>query len=199
MGTAEGLFGYMAEVVGSPYNIIPPAMFIGFSGGIQHWGTICGALVAPVALISSVVADKKIRGQMLDELMAWYIQHPFPEYQPHGLNLHKVAVGSTLCHISVSKWINSADPPVTAKSKEKKLRCAGVSGDTAKKAVEILNAWADTGTFTAMHKPHPSVDTCMGCHKDCEEPFTQGKENCLSCHGSSLIDIEKCKKHSDCI
>ncbi len=189
----------MAEAVGSPYNVIPPAMFIGFSGGIQHWGTICGALVAPVALISSVVADKKIRGQMLDELMAWYIHHPFPEYQPHGLNLHKVAVGSTLCHISVSKWINSADPPVTAKSKEKKSRCAGVSGDTARKAVEILNAWADTGTFTAVHKPHPSVDNCMGCHKDCEAPFTQGKENCLSCHGSSLIDIEKCKTHSDCI
>jgi hypothetical protein len=100
----------MAEVVGAPYNAIPPAMFIGFSGGIQHRGTICGALVAPVALISSVVADKKIRGQMLDELMAWYIHHPFPEYQPHGLNLHKVAVGSTLCHISVSKWIKFGQP-----------------------------------------------------------------------------------------
>lgn len=174
-------------------------MFIGFSGGIQHWGTVCGAIVVPVALISGVVADKKIRGQMLDELMAWYTQHPFPEYQPHGLNLHRVAVGSTLCHVSVSKWINAATPPVTAESKEKKARCAGVSGDTAKKAVEMLNAWAATGTFAAVHKPDPTVNTCMGCHQDSETPFTQGKENCLSCHGSKLIDIEKCKTHEGCI
>lgn len=174
-------------------------MFLGFGGGIQHWGTVCGALVVPVALISGVVADKKIRGQMLDELMAWYTLHPFPEYQPHGLNLHRIAVGSTLCHVSVSKWINAADPPVTAGSKEKKVRCAGVAGDTAKKAVEILNAWAKTGTYAAEHQHDFTVDNCMGCHTDCEPPFTQGKENCLSCHGSKLIDIEKCTSHEGCL
>lgn len=174
-------------------------MFVGFGGGIQQWGTVCGALVVPVALISGVVPDKKIRGQMINELMAWYIQHPFPEYQPHGLNLHKTAVGSTLCHISVSKWINTADPPVTAGSKEKKLRCAGVVGDTAKKAVEILNEWAKTGTYTAEHKHDSTVDNCMGCHKDCEPPFTHGNESCLSCHGSKLIDIENCASHEGCL
>lgn len=170
-------------------------MFLGFSGGIQHWGTVCGALVAPVALISGVVEDKKMKGAMIDELMAWYIHHPFPEYQPAGLNLPKVAVGSTLCHISVSKWVNAVNPPVTADSKEKKARCAGVSGDTVKKAIEMLNAYADAGSFTATHKPDPVVATCMGCHKDASPPFTQTKENCMSCHGSKLIDIEKCKSH----
>lgn len=153
----------------------------------------------PVTLISGVVADKKIRGQMIDELMAWYTQHPFPEYQPHGLKLHKLAVGSTLCHVSATKWINAANPPVTAKSKEKKARCSGVAADTVKKAVEMLNAWAETGTFAVLHEPDVTVENCMGCHADCEPPFTQGKENCLSCHGSKLIDIEKCESHKECI
>jgi len=172
-------------------------MFLGFSGGIAGWGTICGALAAPVCLISGVVADKKLREEMINELMAWYIHHPFPEYQPAGLNLPKVAVGSTLCHISVSKWVNAMDPPVTADSKEKKARCAGVSGDTAKKAVEILNAYADTGAFSATHKPDPIVASCMGCHKESAPPFTQGKENCMSCHGSGLINIDDCESHRD--
>jgi hypothetical protein len=184
----------MAQEVGSPYNQMPTYMFIGFSGGIAGWGTICGALAPAVALISGVVGEKKEAEKLINELMAWYIHHPFPEYQPAGLNLPKVAVGSTLCHVSVSKWVNAMDPPVTAGSKEKKARCAGVSGDTAKKTIEILNAWKD-GTFAAVHKPDPIVASCMGCHKESTPPFTQGKENCMSCHGSGLITIDDCESH----
>jgi hypothetical protein len=173
---------------------MPTAMFLGFSGGIEHWGTICGALVAPIALIGGVVSDKKIRSEMINELMAWYIQFPFPEYQPAGLNLVKVPVGSTLCHISVSTWCNAEGVSVSASSKEKKERCAGLTSDVVKKTVQMLNSFAETGTFAAVHKPDPIVATCMGCHTDAA-PFTQTKENCMSCHGSKLIDIEKCGTH----
>jgi hypothetical protein len=169
-------------------------MFVGFGGGINSWGTICGSLVAPVALISGVVADKDIRGQMLEELMAWYIQFPFPEYQPSQLNLPRCAVGSTLCHISVSTWCNSEGACVAASSKEKKERCAGLSADVAKKTVQMLNSYMDTGTFAAVHKPDPVVATCMSCHSD-NPPFTQTKENCMNCHGSNLINIEECAPH----
>jgi hypothetical protein len=158
-------------------------MFIGFGGGINHWGTICGSLIAPVALIDTVVGDGKIRSEMIDELLAWYIQFPFPEYQPAGLNLPRIVVGSTFCHISVSTWANAEGVGVSANSKEKKQRCAGLSADVAKKTVQMLNAYTETGTFKAVHKPNPVAAACMECHTD-NAPYTQGKENCLSCHGN---------------
>jgi ribosomal protein L40E len=167
-------------------------MFVSFSGGVEHWGTICGALVPSVALIGATVADKKIRSAMVNELMAWYTQFPFPEYQPAGLNLPKVAVGSSFCHISVTTWCNVAK--VSASSKIKKQRCGGLSGDVAKKTVQMLNAWKDTGTFAAAHKQNPIVATCMDCHAE-NEPYTQGKENCMQCHGDKLINIKKSEFH----
>jgi hypothetical protein len=184
----------MAQEIGSPYNQIPTHMFIPYHGGIAGWGTICGALVPAISLIGGVIGDRTESDKLINELMAWYIHHPFPEYQPHGLSLPKVAVGSTLCHVSVSKWVNAMEPAVTAGSKEKKERCAGLSGDTARKAIELLNDWTD-GKFAAVHKPDPIVGKCMGCHKENLPPFTQGKENCMSCHGSGLIDIEECEQH----
>lgn len=128
---------------------------------------------------------------MVNELMAWYIQFPFPEYQPAGLNLARIAVGSTLCHISVSTWCNAKGVGVSAGSKEKKQRCAGLSADVTRKTVQMLNAYADTGTFKPEHKPNENVATCMGCHTD-NGPFTQGKENCLSCHGNPVIVPDDC-------
>lgn len=182
----------MAEEIGSPYNQIPSAMFLGFSGGVGHWGTICGSLLAPVALISTVVEDKKQRGEMIDELMAWYTEFPFPEYQPAGLDLPQVKVGSTLCHISVTKWCNEAG--CSATSSNKKERCGGLTADTVKKTVEIMNEWAAAGKFTAKHKPHSQVEECMSCHKE-NQPFTQAKEQCMNCHGGSLINVEECDPH----
>lgn len=176
-------------------------MFGCFSGGINHWGTICGSLVAPVTLIGAVVGDAKLRGQMVDELMAWYIQFPFPEYQPAGLKLPRVVVGSTLCHISVSTWANAKGVGVSASSKEKKQRCAGLSADVVKKTIHMLNTFSETGTFKSVHKPDASVATCMECHTD-NAPYTQGKENCLSCHGNPVIVPDDCdhrdlvKKHT---
>ena len=188
----------MAQEIGAPYNQIPTRMFIPYHGGIAGWGTICGALPAAVSLIGGVIGDRSESDKLINELMAWYCDYPFPEYQPAGLNLPKVAVGSTLCHISVSKWVNDMDPPVIASSNEKKERCAGVSGDTAKKAIELLNDWTD-GKFAAVHKVDPIVATCMSCHKDATPPFTQGKENCMSCHGSGLINIDDCLTHDGMI
>jgi hypothetical protein len=176
---------------------MPTTMYIGFSGGVVSWGTLCGALVAPIALISGVVPDKKFRDMLTNELMAWYIQHPFPDYQPANLNLAKVPVGSTLCHQSVTNWCKVQG--VDAQSKEKKERCAGVTADTVRQTVLMLNTYADTGTFTSVHKPDPIVATCMGCHKEATQPFTQGKENCMTCHGSKLIEIDKCGSHKDLI
>jgi len=69
-----------------------------------------------------------------------------------------------------------------------------LSADVAKKTVQMLNSYMDTGTFAAVHKPDPVVATCMSCHSD-NPPFTQTKENCMNCHGSNLINIEECAPH----
>jgi hypothetical protein len=148
-------------------------------------------LVAPVTLIGAVVADSKIRSEMVNELMAWYIQFPFPEYQPAGVNLLRVAVGSTLCHISVSTWANAEGVGVSAKSKEKKQRCGGLTADVVRKTVHVLNTFSDTGTFKTSYKPDAVVGSCMECHED-NPPYTQGKENCLSCHGNPTIVPDDC-------
>lgn len=171
-------------------------MFVGFGGGINGWGTICGTLVAPVTLISGVVEDKKTRSAMIEELMSWYIQFPFPEYQPAGLDLPKIAVGSTLCHISVSRWCNADEACVKASSKKKKERCAGVSADVTKKTIQMLNSYAENGTFKGEHVPDSVVESCMECHKD-NPPYTSAKENCMNCHGEEMINIEECQPHED--
>lgn len=171
---------------------MPNAMYTSYKGGIEKWGTICGSMIAPINLIGGVVADDKIRAAMVNELLAWYTQYPFPEYQPVGSNLVKIAVGSPLCHVSCTTWCNKQG--VTAGSKEKKQRCAGLSADVVKKTIEMLDAYAATGTFAVVHKPDPIVATCMGCHEE-EPPCTEGKDNCLRCHGSTLKNMEEDPHH----
>lgn len=169
-------------------------MYKSYRGGIEKWGTICGSLIAPITLIGGIVEDDKIRGEMVNELMAWYTQFPFPEYQPAKLNLVRVAVGSPLCHVSVTTWANKQG--VGAGSPEKKQRCAGLSADVVKKTIQMLDAYAATGTFAAVYKPAPIVATCMGCHEE-EPPYTEGKDNCLRCHGSTLKNMEEDPHHKD--
>jgi hypothetical protein len=195
-GAAAGIIGCLADEIGSPYDVIPISMFIAFGGGGNGWGNTCGALIGPMGIISGVVTDKKVRSEMLDELLSWYTQFPFPEYQPAGLNLPKVVVGSTICHVSVTRWCNAEGACVKTSSQEKKERCAGVVADVTNKTVQMMNAYADSGIFapSRSHKPDPIVATCMGCHAD-NPPFTSAKENCMNCHGTTLINIEECSPH----
>ena len=171
-------------------------MFKSFRTGIEKWGATCGTVIPPIAFIGCIVADEKVRVAMVNELMAWYTQYPFPQYQPAGLNLERVVVGSPLCHISVTTWANVQG--VDVGSKEKKERCAGVSADVVGKTIEMLDVYVSTGQFVGTCKPDPVVDTCMGCHEE-SAPYTLGKDNCLRCHGSILTDIENDENHKGLI
>ena len=44
----------MAEEVGYPFNQLPLEAFTSFQGGVEGWGSICGALIAPIQLIGMV-------------------------------------------------------------------------------------------------------------------------------------------------
>ncbi len=166
-----------------------------FSSGIRTgWASLCGALVPPIQLFGMITDDNNIRGPLCDELMAWYAQFPFPEYQPAGMGLPQIAVDSTLCHVSVTKWMKEAG--VARGTEERKHRCGGLTADCVIKAVNMLNEAADKGAFNVTHQPHESVEQCMDCH-DRMTPYTHGKENCQECHAMEPVSIDECEQHVD--
>lgn len=173
--------GYLAEEIGYPFNQVPATAFTSFKGGVESWGSICGALVPAIAVIG-MVAQGPEKSEMVNELMAWYKEFPFPEYQPKGLNLPGVPVNSSLCHVSVTKWMNETGYGPRSVP-ERGERCAGLTADVCKKTAEMLNKWATEGTFAKTLGPAAGVDDCMACHSEAMKPYAHGKESCVDCHG----------------
>jgi len=170
---ADGLFGLIAEH-GYPYNQIPTRMFWSQRGGVAGWGSICGALT-PAAAFISFFTDEETQMTLVNELMAWYQQAPFPMYQPAGLNLPQTVAESTLCHVSITKFLHEGG--FALKSEEKEERCGGLSADVAAFTVKLLNDFVD-GKFESKYSPAAIVKECQACHGQ----NTQGKENCVQCH-----------------
>ena len=173
-GVADALLGLAAEEYGAPYSYIPPQMFNVGKGGIVGWGASCGALLGAVFFIG-LVAPQEDQAAIVNELMAWYQQASFPYYKPSDMEFKQTVADSTLCHVSVTRFLQENN--LEANAPEKAERCGGVSGDVARKTVELLNAYVDN-QFTAVHKPQ-GTETCTTCHSNDH----QGKDNCVTCHG----------------
>ena len=135
-GIAEGFFGVLADEVGYPFNQIPVATFVNYGSGFQQ-ASLCGSLGAAAACIGTV-CDADTSKKVLVELENWYKVTAFPMYQPENLNLATTVADSILCSDSVGKWMEATG--FEHGSPERKSRCAGVTADTAKKMVELLNA-----------------------------------------------------------
>ena len=58
-------------------------------------------------------------------------------YQPENLGLKTTVAESTLCEISVNKFMEAQG--VAYGDPERKSRCAGVTADVTRKMVELLN------------------------------------------------------------
>ena len=176
---AEGLLGKLQDEVGYPFDHVPTKAFWPFRGGLANWGSICGAIPPAVTIMSMVLEEERFM-ELSDELMAWYQKFPFPEYQPAGLDLPQVEVNSSLCHISVTKWMVEAG--VESRGDDKRgERCAGVTADVAKFAAEMLNKEFEEG-YVAEMAPAAAAEDCMECHAN--EPYPSlGKEDCTECHG----------------
>ena len=179
--------GYLAEEVGYPFTHLPMEAFTSFKGGVEGWASMCGGLVAPIALIG-MVAKGEEKTAMVNELMAFYVNHPFPEYQTGEFDLPKVAVNSTICHVSVSKWMEESGMGPRG-SKERGARCAGVTADICKFTADMLNKYID-GTFTAgVYAPSSVAGDCLSCHEKNVEPYSFGKESCVECHTDLPGDV----------
>ncbi len=135
-GVADAIIGQLADNVGYPFNQIPIDMYaIGATGyGI---GSLCGSLAGAVNAIG-LVCGPEDAAKIRDELFAWYRKAELPIYQPKLESIQTVAK-SVNCDESVTTYMKAAGID-TMKDERRKERCAGVTGDVAKKTVELLNA-----------------------------------------------------------
>ncbi len=175
---SQGILGYLADEVGYPFNQIPTKMHWAYRGGIYSWGSLCGALPPAIEVIG-LVTDLETGAKLINELMAWYKDFPFPEYAGDGQELPTTVADSSLCHVSVTKWMQVMNVPRS--DPQRSERCGRLTADVTKYTVEMLNKLADTGSFEGVHKPSASVGECMTCHD--KMVYAHGKESCIACHG----------------
>lgn len=135
MGAFDAIIGQLAETQGYPYNQIPVKMLSVASAGFFA-GTLCGSLAGAVMAIGLLCEPAEAK-EIQANLFAWYKEHPFPGYQPEFKSPTTVS-GSIDCLDSCSKFMEAAQ--VRMGDDERKARCAAVTGETAAKAIELLNA-----------------------------------------------------------
>jgi len=178
----NALLSTLKETVGGPWNNLPEAMFMYGAAGAYGWGTLCGALNGALLILNLAAKE---HGDLGNELLGWYTEFPFPsnkhEDYCHIKNQITTVANSPLCHVSVSTWANAADARINEDAK--KERCAKLSGDTAARAAELLNAALEK-KFVPAFKISNEYSHCMACHqsKDSLLDNEQGKQNCVYCH-----------------
>lgn len=186
-GAAAALINEMAKIPNTPWKTIPLDMYKYGAGGVSSWGTLCGALNGAIAVMSMAVG---VKGDLIDNLMNWYQEFPFPSTKFDAYAKFKNQVTSVckspLCHASVSTWCDAAKAKVN--SDEKKDRCAKLTGDVAAYVAEMLN---ETLAKNPVAKIAASADysSCLGCHAGATSMLDneQGKMNCLPCHDDAAF------------
>jgi hypothetical protein len=135
MGAFDAIVGQLADMIGYPHDQVPIQMLASASGGYGA-GTLCGSLAGAITAVGLILepADAK---KVTADLFKWYKEHPFPGYQPEIKNPTTVA-GSIDCLDSCSEFMAAAN--VKMGDDARKARCASVTGETAAKAVELVNA-----------------------------------------------------------
>lgn len=133
-GAFSAIVDLMGEEYGYPYNQYDGRVFAHAAAGYGI-GALCGSLVGACAAIGVFCEPADARA-LRDDLFTWYKQHAFPGYQPE-FKAETTVSGSVQCADSVGIFMKQAnlqmgDAPRVA-------RCAAVTGETAAKAVELLN------------------------------------------------------------
>lgn len=192
-GAFHSIITKLQELVGAPYTDFPTKMMLFGHGGGAGWGTICGALNGSAAAIS-LICEKSVADQLVHELNGWYTQTRFPSatsntyatshqfnHNDYDMELVQNTCGSPLCHVSVTDWCVTSG--IGVKDKQRKERCARLTGDVAAKTVELLNAHFSE-TFTSTYVPPESIASCLACHGSSGTmKNVSGKMECTTCHG----------------
>ncbi len=136
MGAFSAIIEQLTEAVGYPFNQIPVNLFANASAGYGA-ASLCGSLGGAAGAIALVTppADAKT---ITADLFSWYRSHAFPEYQPEFQSATTVA-DSVNCADSLNNFMTATG--LKMGDDGRKARCASVTGETAAKAVELLNAY----------------------------------------------------------
>ncbi|MEW6721450.1 MAG: C-GCAxxG-C-C family protein [Thermodesulfobacteriota bacterium] len=184
------------------WSLLPPKFTQwGRAGGLD-WGGTCGSLTGCLSILN--LAEHK--GELLHDklggsLIDWYTKQNFPFTGWDGVKIDRKAYPnvpapipdaevmardipeSMLCHVSVTKWMKAAGADLTTKTKDgrnvKKDRCAKVTGATAARAAELINAYLANAAIPAF-APTADYAECYSCHSAAQN--VQGKQNCTPCH-----------------
>jgi len=183
----EAVAGQVAEGLGDPYIHFPFKLSTYGGGGVSAWGTLCGTCNG-AAMALSFFRTGKARSDLVSELLAWYEDTPLPVHAPaapinvaRGFEMPSSRAGSTLCHVSITRWVRTAG--FESFSQERLERCARVAADVAGRVAELLNRPADA---TAGRLMSEQASECLGCHaKGMQapgEPEVESRMECTTCH-----------------
>ncbi len=134
-GVAKAMLEQLQGTIGFPFTAINPAIYKTGKEG-YHIGTICGALAGAVNVIS-MCCDTDSAVEINKQLFTWYTSTELPLYRPEGLSDVQTVSPTINCSDSVSLFkkvanVEQADPI-------RRERCGAISGDVARKAVQLLN------------------------------------------------------------
>lgn len=135
MGAFDAIVGQLADLIGYPHDQVPVQMLGSASAGFGA-GTLCGSLAGAIMAVGLILEPADAKNVAAD-LFKWYKETPFPGYQPEIKNPTTVS-GSIDCLDSCSEFMTAAN--VRMGDDARKARCASVTGETAAKAVELINA-----------------------------------------------------------
>jgi len=134
-GVAKGLLTELSSKVGYPYTVFSPAIFANGKEGYTC-GTLCGALGGAVSVIGMCCAPEDAR-KVTADLIKWYTSTALPIYQPEAECPTQTVSPSANCVDSITTFMTAAN--VERADPIRMRRCGGISGDVARKTVDLLN------------------------------------------------------------
>jgi hypothetical protein len=211
-GAYSALLGDLQRA-GAPFTSLPLAFGKFGGGGVDGYGSICGAALGAILVMNMVVENAAERKKLVTTLLRWYEGFAFPAYvpttslDPAGKTLAfegdtsgnpaalAVIPGSHLCHASVSGWCH-ANGDVDANGADKKARCARLTADVAGKAAELMNAFLASGAYGARTASAPPAlaGNCMVCHNNSQstptvDPVVATGMECGTCHTTHTVAV----------
>lgn len=176
-GAFDALAGSVADQLGAPYTDFPFQM-AAYGGGINGWGTVCGALNGSAAAFQLISARP---GPLVDALFAWYDSEALPNFAPKGMKFAEIrsVAGLPLCHQSIAMWCKVSKKG--AYTPERGERCAALTASAARKAVLLLN---DQVASKPVSFALPQLtQSCIACHgRGGAQPNALTKMDCGGCH-----------------
>lgn len=188
-GVFEAVAAGAAEKLGKPYTDFPFQLSTYGGGGIALWGTLCGTCNG-AAMAIAMFHEGKLRGELTNEIFAWYEGTALPLFVPaepkkvkKDFEMKPSKSDSTLCHISITRWTTISG--FQSFSDQRVERCARLVADVAGYTAELLNQ-ASLNKFEPKVQIGATAEGCLKCHAKGKqapnEPEVVSKMSCTTCH-----------------